>query len=94
MEYVKKGHHYIGNKHVIVDDNDILVSGERFEGTPGLWELITSKTPKDYTEKDYDNYEDLMIMTDALHRNYDSSNPHPRGSGSNKWKNGIRRNLV
>ena len=35
-------HHYIGNEHVIVKDNDILVSGETFEGTPGLWELITS----------------------------------------------------
>ena len=83
----EKKHHYIGNKHVIVRDNDILVSGKRFKRTPGLWELITSKTPKDYTEKDYDNYEDLMIMTDALHRNYDSSNPNPKGNRSNKWKN-------
>ena len=84
----EKGHHYIGNKHVIVDDNDIIIreNGERFEGTLGLWELITSKTPKNYTEKDYDNYEDLMIMTNALHRNNDEDNPHPKGSGSNKWK--------
>ena len=29
-----------------------------FKGTPGLWELITSKKPNDnnYTSKDYDNY--------------------------------------
>ena len=85
----EKGHHYIGNKHVIVDGNDIIIrkNGERFKGTSGLWELITSKTPKDYTERDYDNYEDLMIMTNALHRNNDEDNPHPKGSGSNKWKN-------
>ena len=83
----EKGHHYIGNNHVIVDDNDIIrENGERFEGTPGLWELITSKNPKNYTEKDYDNYEDLMIMTNDLHRNNDEDNPHPKGSGSNKWK--------
>ena len=84
-----KGHHYIGNKHVIVDDDDIIIreNGERFEGTRGLWELIMSKTPKDYTDKDYDNYEDLMIMTNAFHRNNDVDNPHPKGSGSNKWKN-------
>ena len=84
----EKGHHYIGNKHVIVDDNDIIirVNGERFEGTRGLWELIMSKTPKNYTDKDYDNYEDLMIMTNALHRGYDEDNPHPKGSGSTKWK--------
>ena len=85
----EKGHHYIGNKHVIVDGNDIIIrkNGERFKGTYGLWELITSKTPKNYTDKDYDNYEDLMIMTNALHRNNDEDNLHPKGSGSNKWKN-------
>ena len=84
----EKGHHYIGNKHVIVDDNDIIIreNGKRFEGTRGLWELIMSKTPKNYTDKDYDNYEDLMIMTNALHRGYDEDNPHPTGSGSTKWK--------
>ena len=88
----KKGHHYIGNKHVIVVGNDIIIrkNGERFEGTPGLWELITFKTPKNYTDKDHDNYEDLMIMTNALHRGNDEDNPHPKGSGSNKWKNLLR----
>ena len=84
----EKGHHYIGDKHVIVDDNDIIIrkNGERFEGTPGLWELIMSKNPKNYTDKDYDNYNDLMIMTNALHRNNDEDNPHPKGSRSNKWE--------
>ena len=85
----EKGHHYIGNKHVIVADNDIIIireDGERFEGTPGLWELIMSKIPKNVTDKDYDNYEDLMIMTNALHRGNDEFNPHPKGSGSTKWR--------
>ena len=84
----EKGHHYIGNKHVIIDNNDIIISGngERFEGTPGLWELIMSKIPKNFTDKDYDNYEDLMIMTNALHRGNDEDNPHPKGSGSTKWR--------
>ena len=45
-----------------------------------------SKTPKNYTDKDYYNYEDLMIMTNALHRGNDEDNPHPKGSGSTKWK--------
>ena len=31
------------------------------------------------------NYTDLMIMTDALHRNNDPSNPYPKASGSDKW---------
>ena len=84
----EKGHHYIGDKHVIIDNNDIIIrdSGERFKGTPGLWELIMSKIPKNFTDKDYDNYEDLMIMTNTLHRNNDEDNPHPKGSGSTKWR--------
>ena len=84
-------HHYIGNKHVIItEDDDIIIkeSGDRFVGTKGLWELITSKKlNKDlYKEEDYADYERLMIKTNALHRDYDPSNPLPRGSKSDKWK--------
>ena len=85
----EKGHHYIGNQHVIIKDNDIFLPkyNETFKGTPGLWELIMSKIPENFTDKDYDEYEDLMIITNALHRNNDEDNPHPKGSGSIKWVN-------
>ena len=85
----EKGHHYIGNKHVIVDDNDIIIAkdGDRFKGTDGLWELITSREPVDFDKEDKDEYERLMVKTNALHREYDPSNPHPRGSMGRKWKN-------
>ena len=84
-------HHYIGNKHVIItEDDDIIIkeSSDRFIGTKGLWELITSKKPnKDLDkEEDYEDYERLMIKTNALHRDYDPNNPLPRGSKSDKWK--------
>ena len=84
----EKGHHYIGNKHVIVDGNDIVISesGERYEGTPGLWELIMSKIPKNYTNNDYNNYEELMIKTNALHRGNNKDNPYSKGSASTKWR--------
>ena len=38
-------HHYIGNKHVIIKDDDIIIKegGDSFLGTAGLWGLITSK---------------------------------------------------
>ena len=84
----KKGHHYIGNQHVVIEDDNIIISkyNERFEGTPGLWELIMSKNPKNFTDKDYDNYKDLMIMTNALHHDNNENNPHPKSSGGAKWK--------
>ena len=85
-------HHYIGNKHVIItEDDDIIIkeSGDRFLGTKGLWELITSIKPnKDsYDDEDYENYRMLMLKTNALHRDYDPTNPLPRGSKSKKWLN-------
>ena len=82
----EKGRHYIGDTHVIIHRDNIIVDNEKLKGTPGLWELITSNKPQNYTEEDYGNYEDLMIMTDALHRNNDSSNPYPKASDSDKWK--------
>ena len=84
----KKGHHFIGSEHVIVVDNDIIIkdSGERFKGTDGLWKLITLKEPVDVDKEDKDEYERLMVKTNALHREYDPSNPRPRGSASEKWK--------
>ena len=43
--YKENGDHYIGNTHVIVKDDDIIIkdTGERFLGTHGLWKLITTK---------------------------------------------------
>ena len=86
-----KSRYYIGDKHVIFKDDDIILdNGERFEGTPGLWGLITSKDPdKDYidwTKKDRYNYDKLMIKTNALHKGY-NPNRGPRSSKGWKWTN-------
>ena len=83
----EKGHHYIGDKHVIIYDDDIIIkdSNKILEGTTGLWELIMSKHPKDFSEVDYDNYKYLMITSNALHRDNNPKNPYPKASGSHKW---------
>ena len=86
----EKGHHYIGNQHVIIKENNIFLPkiNEEFVGTKGLWELIMSKNPENFTDEDYDNYEDLMTITNAIHRNNDEDNPHPKGNHkSYKWLN-------
>ena len=81
------GRHFIGDQHVIIQDNDIILTrnGERFMGTPGLWELIMSKSPTNFTKKDYVEYTGIMLLTNALHRNNNPNNPYPKGSGSEKW---------
>ena len=68
----KKGLYYIGDRQAIIFRNNIIIDNEKFEGTPGLWELITSKNPQEPIDKeDYKNYEGLILKTNALHRDYD-----------------------
>ena len=81
----EEGLYYIGNKQATIVNNNIIVDGEKFRGTPGLWELIMSKNPEDFTKEEYENYAKLMVKTNALYRNYDPNNPNPRSSKSDKW---------
>ena len=85
--YDKAGKFYIGNKLVIIVDNDLVVGRDEYEGTPGLWELIVSKEPKQFTKEGYKNYANLMVKTAALHRGNDPENKRPKSSGGYKWKN-------
>ena len=85
--------HYIGNKHVIITEDDNIIikeDGDTFFGTVGLWALITSKDPDkeliDWDKHDIRDYGRLMIKTNALHRDNNPKNPYPKSSKSGKWK--------
>ena len=82
----KEGLYYIGRKQATIADNKILIDDEKFEGTRGLWELIMTKEPKYFNNKDYDNYARLMLKTNVLHCDSDPNNPHPRSNKSYKWR--------
>ena len=81
--------HYIGDKHVIVVNNDIILDGETIMGTPGLWELITSKNPQNYDkEEDYAAYRYLLLKSNAIHLDNDPNNRRAKGNyRGDKWKN-------
>ena len=94
----KDGHYHMGrqidkegnvkeNKKILtIAYNNIIVEGEKFRGTDGLWELIMEDNPRTYTKEDRDEYRDLLIKTNALHRDFNPKKPNPRSSGSYKWK--------
>ena len=88
--YDKAGKFYIGNKLAIIDDNDLVVGKDEYEGMPGLWELIVSKEPKNITNEDYDNYAKLMIKTNALHCGNNPENKRLKSSKSYKWMGLLR----
>ena len=83
----KQGLYYVGNKQAIIFRNNIIIEDEKFDGTPDLWDLITSKNPqKPDNEKDYNEYAKLLIKTNAIHHDYNPNNPSPRSSKSYKWE--------
>ena len=90
--YDRNGNFSIGNKPVVIIDNNIVVDDEEYEGIPGLWELIVSKNPDDniYTNDDYDNYARLMLKTNTLHRDNDPNSNYPKSSKGQKWKKILR----
>ena len=76
--------YYIGNKHVIISQDDIVVDGETILGTAGLWELLTSKNPQNYDKaEDY-----LMLKTNAIHKDNNPNNRRAKGNyKGDKWEN-------
>ena len=91
--YAKKGKFKIGDKFITIEDNDIKVDDIIFEGTPGFWELVTSKNiknPEDYEEDDLNKYRRLLILTNTAYRNNDPTQNYPKVGKSNKWKKIIK----
>ena len=86
-------HHYIGDTHVIINNNDIIIDDEKFIGTPGLWELIMLKDPpprENYRTEDMKNYIKILLKTYVLHRGNNPNNPHPKSSKGNKWNSFLK----
>ena len=73
----------IGDKKIKIKNDNIIIHGVEYKGTPGLWELIMSDNPQNFTEGDFDNYGELLINTNAIPQ---EKNPNkPRSSSSPKW---------
>ena len=90
--YAKDGKFKIGNEFITIEDNDIKVKDEIFEGTPGFWELVTSKypNPENYTEEDLNKYQQLVILTNTAYQNNNPNQNKPKASKSSKWKKIIK----
>ena len=85
----ENGSPMIGRKMIKIKGNDIVVDGDIYHGTPGLWSLITDKHPQHFTETDFTWYKDILHQTSALHQDYIRYN-NPRASKSKKWTSILR----
>ena len=53
----------IGDKLIDIIGYNIVIDDEVYIGTPGLWSLLTDKTPKEYDDNDYKRYKELLHET-------------------------------
>ena len=90
--YAEDGKFKIGDKFITIEDNNIKVEDKIFVGTPGFWELITSKNPNPeyYTKEDLSKYQQLVILTNTAYRNNNPTQNYPKQSKWNKWKKIIK----
>ena len=90
--YAEDGKFKIGDKFITIEDNNIKVEDKIFVGTPGFWELITSKNPnlEYYTKEDLSKYQQLVILTNTAYRNNNPTQNYPKQSKGNKWKKIIK----
>jgi len=80
---------YVGDKKIIIDDNDIIIDGQKFIGTEGLWALLSypKGVPEElYNDNDLENYRKIVIATNCMYANNDSSNNKAKSSVNEKWK--------
>ena len=85
--YAKNKKFKIGDKQATIKDNNIIIEDEIYIGTPGLWELITSFNPHNFTEEDYIDYINLLVQTNTIYQNNNPNKTKPKSSKSEKWAN-------
>ena len=91
----KDGSFYIGSEPVRIRDNNITIDNTEYNGTSGLWKLITSKNIPDkseYTPEDLVAYSYIMLKTNTARNKY-----NPRGQyrgGNNRKMNEIIKPFV
>ena len=78
----------IGETPIKIENDDIIINDERFKGTPGLWELLTSKDIPDTSEYNATDLRDYITIMNITKATYDKNNK--RVGGNNKMNKLIK----
>ncbi|KYM95372.1 hypothetical protein ALC62_13986 [Cyphomyrmex costatus] len=79
----------LGDKRITLSKNDdIIIDGQRYDGTPGLYELIFMKFPNESicTDDDIQTYKSILLTTNAYRRGHNAGN-QVLGNKGHKYKN-------
>ena len=90
INFLSNGKTVIGNTPITIDGDDIIIAGNVYEGTEGLWTLLTEKNKEQlknrYYKDDVQQYMGILKDTAVLHQNFDPENNRPRSNQSYKWR--------
>ncbi|KYN07645.1 hypothetical protein ALC62_01387 [Cyphomyrmex costatus] len=79
----------LGDKRITLNKNDdIIIDGQRYDGTPGLYELIFMKFLNESicTDDDVQTYKSILLTTNAYRRGHNAGN-QVLGNKGHKYKN-------
>lgn len=72
----------LGNKEVKIENNNVILDGIEYKGTPGLWDLLMLNTPNNFEESDLTEYLNLIENADVW--NYPKKLPNSRPYNTSK----------
>ncbi|KAK4880841.1 hypothetical protein RN001_008987 [Aquatica leii] len=81
----------MGNTIVNLHDKDLIIDNVKYEGTPGLYELLVMNNPNYdvITTSDENNYRHILQQTNAARR-FNNPNEQLMGTRSKKYKEVIK----
>ena len=86
----ENGHFMMTDKVFKIHGDNIMLDDKVDVRTPGLWTLITDKSPKTYTKEDYERYKELLHETNVMYRDCDPKSSYSRANRSTKWNKVLR----
>lgn len=93
MKFVVPGVWKLGRSKVYLQDDNLVLSKQSYHITPGLFNLLTLKTPKKYTESDIKSYRNMILSSNA-HRKYYRRNEPIQPADTLKFENVLRSFLI
>ena len=90
INFLADGKVVIGDTPITIQDDDIVIRDNVYDGSEGLWQLLTERKKANlnsYDGEDLTNYMNILRDTHVLHNNLDPDSPYPRSSASWKWTN-------
>lgn len=80
---VEDGNLMLGSARITISDEYIIVSGHKYQNTPGLKQLLLKKNVdlSMVTDRDMQHYKSMLLDTNAHRRDYDSSKPIKSNKG-------------